>query len=296
MPEPTLLLDHPFPDPGPRPRVLVTGAAGMVGSAFVKRRHADYDLRLMVREGEDAGALEGKGEIVTGELADRDTLLRHCTGMHAVLHLAGDPRPTATWESLLPNNIAGTYHLLLAAKAAGVRRVVLASSIHAVSGGRADEQVRAEDPVSPGDLYGVSKCFVEAAGRFFATQEDLSVIAVRIGAFGPPASIREEQGLPLLDAWLSEDDGVDLLARSLDDRRLRFAIVQGVSNNRVKRLSVACARKLLGYDPQDDAAALNAVTADLDLANTLRTHNQTGTGNASGIRDDLAKLAERDPG
>ena len=85
--------------------------------------------------------------------------------------MAGDPSPSATWESLLPTNIIGTYNIFVAAKAAGCRKVIYASSIHAVSGYPADVQVKTDEPVNPGDLYGVSKCFGEALGRYMAEQE-----------------------------------------------------------------------------------------------------------------------------
>ena len=46
-------------------------------------------------------------------------------------------------------------------------------------------QVKTSEPGNPGDLYGVTKCFGEALGRYMAEQEDLWVIALRIGAFQP---------------------------------------------------------------------------------------------------------------
>ena len=103
-------------------------------------------------------------------------------------------------------NITGTYNTYVAAKAAGCRRVIYASSIHAVSGYPADVQVKTIEPVNPGDLYGVSKCFGEAMGRYMAEQEGLSVIALRIGAFQPHESVSKESGIGMLDAWVSQRD------------------------------------------------------------------------------------------
>src|SRR3712207_7646535 len=81
------------------------------------------------------------------------------------------------------------YHTFVAAKAAGCRRVIYASSIHAVSGYPSDVQVKTSEPVNPGDLYGVTKCFGEALGRYMAEKEGLSVIALRIGAFQAPEAV-----------------------------------------------------------------------------------------------------------
>lgn len=97
--------------------------------------------------------------MVTGDVRDLEVMRWVCEGVDTVLHLAANPSPAATWEELLPTNISGTYHTFVAAKAAGCRRVVYASSIHAVAGHPRCRQVRTGDPVNPGNLYGVSKCF-----------------------------------------------------------------------------------------------------------------------------------------
>ncbi len=102
-------------------------------------------------------------------------------------------RPIALWKDLLEANIIGTYNVFVAAKAAGVRRVIYASSIHAVSGYPADVQVKTTEPVNPGDIYGVSKCFGEALARYMAEKEGVSAIALRIGAFQPLEAARDDK-------------------------------------------------------------------------------------------------------
>jgi len=143
--------------------------------------------------------LRAFGEVVASELSDLEKLKKLCRGIDTVVHLAGDPNPSAAWKSLLDSNIVGTYNVFVAAKAAGCRRVIYASSIHAVSGYPADVQVKTSEPVNPGDLYGVSKCFCEALGRYMAEQEGLSVIALRIGAFQPIETARQESNIGMLD-------------------------------------------------------------------------------------------------
>jgi nucleoside-diphosphate-sugar epimerase len=104
----------------------------------------------------------------------------HFTGQDTVVHLAADPRHTAPWASLLPNNIIGTYNVLQAAQEAGCRRVILASSLHAVLGYGPEVVVRGDMPPRPADLYGASKAWAEALGHVYA-QRGLSVLCVRIG-------------------------------------------------------------------------------------------------------------------
>ncbi len=264
---------------GQRRRVLVTGAAGNIGSYFAEHSHEKYDLRLMVREGDDAGAIQSFGEIVTGDLADLDGLKELCSGVDTVLHLAADPSPEATWSSLLDANIIGSYNMYVAAKAAGCRRLVYASSIHAVSGYPPDVQVKTNEPVNPGDLYGVTKCFGEAMGRYMAEQEGLSVIALRIGAFQPIEVAQDEGNAGMLDAFVSQRDLNQLIERSIDVENLQFAVLHGLSDNRFKRMDISDARALVGYAPQDDVARENPALEAL----AHREEEQQ----ESGIREEL---------
>jgi NAD(P)-dependent dehydrogenase (short-subunit alcohol dehydrogenase family) len=237
-------------------RVLVTGAAGRIGSYFARHAEGKYDLRLMVRGDEnDIEKLKSFGEVVESDLADLDRLKALFQGMDTVVHLAGNPSPAALWKDLLETNIAGTYHVFAAAKSAGVRRVVYASSIHAVSGYPLDVQVKTTEPVNPGDLYGVSKCFGEALARYMAEKEGVSAIAVRIGAFQPLEAVQSENGLAMLDEFVSHRDLDQLLHCCIDAENIPFAIVHGLSDNRFKRLDISDTRQRVGYVPKDDAAS-----------------------------------------
>lgn len=242
---------------------------------------------MVRKDDERSQALAEMGHIVECELSNLEGLKTACHGIDTVLHLAGNPNPSATWEDLWEPNIIGIYNVLVAAKAAGCRRVVFASSIHAVSGYPADRQVRAEDPVNPGDLYGATKCFGEALGRYFANQEGLSVIAVRIAAFQPLARARQSDSLPLMDTFLSERDLCQLLVKCIDDERLQFAIVHAVSDDCFKRLDISGARELLNYAPQDDFTAEHPRLKALQLSEQRPAHAASDTGQQSGIRDSV---------
>jgi UDP-glucose 4-epimerase len=269
-------------------RVLVTGAAGNIGAYFAEHSHQNYDLRLMVHQlDQRAEALRQFGDVVAGELNDLTKLKELCRDIDTVVHLAGDPDPGAAWASLLESNIVGTYNLLVAAKAAGCRRVIYASSIHAVSGYPADVQVKTSEPVNPGDLYGVTKCFGEALGRYMAEQEGLSVIALRIGAFQPIEAAREEGSIGMLDAFVSQRDLNQLIERCIDVETITFAILHGLSDNRFKRLDISDARALVGYQPQDDLTEENPKLKELQLGEQVSSHSRADREKPSGIRDEL---------
>jgi len=271
-----------------RRRVLVTGAAGNIGSYFAEHGSRRYDLRLMVRDLDaDAEKIRPFGDVVVADLADLDRLKEVCRGIDTVVHLAGDPSPSATWESLRDANIAGTYHMFVAAKSSGCRRMIFASSIHAVSGYPADVQVKTSEPVNPGDLYGVSKCFGEALARYMAEKEGLSSICLRIGAFQPHEAAEKASGVGMLDAWVSQRDLNQLIERCIDVENLKFAIFHGLSDNRFKRLDISDARALVGYQPQDDMTEINVKLKNLKLVEKVPAHNVTDESQKSGIRKEL---------
>ena len=270
-----------------RRRVLVTGAAGRIGSYFAEHSHEKYDLRLTDRTfGDGRAAMARYGEIMEGELHDLAFLKRACAGVDTLLHLAGNPDASATWSELFDANIVGAYHAFVAARSAGCRRIVFASSIHAVSGYPADVQVKTNEPVNPGDVYGVTKCFGEAMGRYLAGQEGISFIALRIGAFQPSAAMDDPAELRLMTSFVSRRDLNQLIGRCIDAGHLRFAVFHALSDNRFKRLDITDARELVGYAPEDDFTAVNPVLKDLHLNETIYLSNQS-SGQQSGIREDL---------
>ena len=268
-------------------RVLVTGAAGHIGAYFARHNQGRYALRLMARGDEDNIAdLHSWGEVVCGELGDLDALKRFAEGIDTIVHMAGNPGPSAVWQDLLDANIIGTYHVFAAAKAMGVKRVVYASSIHAVSGYPADVQVKTTEPVNPGDLYGVSKCFGEALARYMAEQEGVSAIAIRIGGFQPPQTVQQDQGITMLDDWISERDLNQLLQKCIDAPNIKYATLHGLSDNHFKRLDISDTRELVGYRPQDESARELPQLKDVPLEQ-METASLRDPNASSGLRADV---------
>ncbi len=238
-----------------RRRVLLTGAAGRIGTAFRRFAGARYRFRLGDR---CAGELEGVGdhEAVAFDIADPEACQRACAGVDTVVHLAADRFGHADfYGSLLDNNIKGTYNIFRAAKDQGCRRVVFASSVHAVLGYPADVQVGPDDPVRPRTMYGVSKCFGEAVAQYFAHAEGLSSICVRIGLWDAGLTA-ERMNAHNLTTYISQRDLNQLLVCAIEAPDIACAVVHGVSDNRYKRLDLTSTRELLGYAPRDDAFAL----------------------------------------
>ncbi len=256
-------------------RVLVTGAGGSIGRYFVESVSMDVEMRLMVHNPDGIEELEEYGEVVCGDLLDRKVVRSACEGMQAVLHLAADPSPDADWESLLPSNIESTYNLLAAAVEAGCGKVLYASSIHAISGYPAGVQVKTSDPVNPGDLYGATKCFGEALGRYFSTQKGLAFYALRIGAFQPVEAPLQGKSIAHAHGFVSRRDLQQLIELCLKDNKLEFAILQALSANTFNRMDISSAEELLGYSPQDDFFELHPVLRKAGISTEVIAHNES---------------------
>ncbi|RYE73247.1 MAG: NAD(P)-dependent oxidoreductase [Oxalobacteraceae bacterium] len=242
-------------------KVLVTGAAGRIGSAFVRIHLQDYDLRLADR---DVSRLEKHSrDVVQLDITDLAACMQACAGIDTVIHLAAEVSPDISdfMTTLLPTNIVGTYNIFQAALAQGCRRVVFASSAQAIEGYPQDVQVSETMPVRPKNLYGVTKVFGEALGSYIADTSDLSIIAVRIANVAHFS--RGEQHSPRdVAAYISVRDVVHLLMVSVQSNVTGFTIVNGVSDNRYKRLSIERSRQLLGYHPKDDSFSILAGESD----------------------------------
>ncbi len=236
--------------------VLLTGAAGRIGSAF-REAHGDrFRFRLAdLNTGGLAETPDEGHEVVRLDVADAAACAAACAGIDTVVHLAADPSPEAEWEgSLLANNIQGVVNVFRAASEAGCRRVVFASSVHAVGGLLNEEPIPDNAPPRPSNLYGASKAFGEAVAATYSAQ-GLSGIAIRIGAYDAPW-FHEEGDATAAMAYVSPRDLNDLLVRCIETEGIPYAVVAGISNNARKRFDLKHTRDLFGYAPRDDGFAV----------------------------------------
>ncbi|MEY9942090.1 uronate dehydrogenase [Streptacidiphilus sp. MAP5-52] len=237
-------------DPAPGRSVLLTGAAGGVGG-FLRQGLPALGWRLRCLDLRTPGGVDGDGpddglEWITGDITDPGLLAEAMDAVDAVVHLAGIPGET-DFLTLLHTNIDGSYQVFEAARRAGVRRVVYASSNHAVGRHRAGPVLDGAARVRPDSLYGVTKAFGEALGSYYADRYGMAVACVRIGScFERPTTLRH------LATWLSPGDAVRLVDALLGAPGLRYATVNGVSANTRGWWELDSARAL-GYRPADDA-------------------------------------------
>jgi nucleoside-diphosphate-sugar epimerase len=243
-------------------RVLITGAAGLIGAILRRSLADDYEL----------SGLDARRRLFRGGANMRKlrSVLRHFENQGTVVDLAADADAAAGWRAVYGNNLLATYNAFEASRRSGVRRIIFASSNHvtglyerdppydAIVAGRYDDLdpttiplLTAEAPIRPDGLYAVGKAFGEALGRFYAEEHGLSVICVRIGTVN---AADRPHGPRHFATLLTHADLVRLVRCAIEaPDEIGYGIFYGVSNNTWRFWSLTDARESLGYEPDDDA-------------------------------------------
>jgi uronate dehydrogenase len=226
-------------------RVLLTGAAGDVGTRLRRLLKGVYsELRLSdIVEPKQLGKEE---KFVSADLADMAAVEKIVKGIDGIIHLGG-VSVEKPWEMIHQGNIVGCYNLFEAARKHGVKRVVFASSNHAMGFYRRRRKVGTEALVRPDSRYGVSKAFGEALGALYADKYGLGVLCIRIGNVADqPADMRR------MSIWISPEDLAQLIRIGLEHPALRYEVVYGASDNARTFWDNAAAFRL-GYRPKGRA-------------------------------------------
>jgi nucleoside-diphosphate-sugar epimerase len=231
-------------------KVLITGAAGLVGSTLYRDLRDRYDLWLMIHQ--NRGQFAPEDDVVAGSILDFDATSEFVKGCDVVVHLADIVPPDKGKDDFatMQQNIAGAYNVVEACRLSGVGKLVFASTNHVAGMYERDGLPCDPDlPVRPDGYYGAGKAAAEALYRYYSDQHGLSIIAIRIGSFWPPFKPVNHRSLA---SWLSPRDCSQLFWRAVE-ADVRWAIVYGISGNTRRYWSIESAQKLLGYAPEDDS-------------------------------------------
>ena len=261
-------------------KVLVTGATGHVGSSAylaLADKPKKYEVYGLDCTRDFSGRVTAANKKVMDipddrfhlcDLADFAAIREAVEGMDVVVHMGADPGDDGSWESLLNNNIIGTYNAFEACKEAGVARIVAASSIMASQGHREQEPYKSivdkrfdevpenypvitpDTPAEPRGVYGATKVWAESLARVYSNRSDMSCICIRIG------QVERDRPRPPNghDFFVSQRDIAQIMECAVNaDEELRFGIFYGISNNDWRWMDIEDAREKLGYVPQDRA-------------------------------------------
>lgn len=230
-----------------RRRVLITGAAGRIGTELTKRLKDRYDLRLHFNRNVPDEPLVD--DYVVANIADYDAIAPAMEGIDSVVHLAGQPSWKAEWESVHEANVLGQYNVYESARRTGVRRIIFASTNHVMGmyDRDMDWPVYADRPVRPDSLYGVTKAFGETLGRHYHDRYGISIINFRIGWF-----LEEPFDEISRYMWLSPRDFAQLTSRAIESD-VGYGTFYAISGNSGRNWDITDAVVRLGYRPEDDA-------------------------------------------
>jgi nucleoside-diphosphate-sugar epimerase len=242
-------------------RVLITGINGLIGSLLRNALGQTHTVYGLDREGEFSE------QILSADISDYAQVaqaVQQFKPLDSMIHLAGNPKVDASWESVLKANIIGTRNIFEAAREFQVPQVVYASSNHVTGAYHGFEpslykytepgppMISPEDPIRPDSDYGLSKAFGEAVARYYFDRWGVRAICLRIGAvLEDDDPTKQSQNRRI---WLSHRDLVQLVEKSLS-AEVTFGIYYGISNNKDAFWDISNARADLGFEPVDDGSA-----------------------------------------
>lgn len=194
---------------------------------------------------EDIANLPSNARYQRADVADYAQVEALMEGVEMVIHFGAivDEGP---FEELLGPNFVGSYNVWESAFKAGARRIVYASSIHAVGMHKRQDFIGIDAPHAPDTFYGLAKCFTEDLGRMYWDKRGLESVHLRILSCDVVKNAR------MLGTWLSDNDLVRLVRAAITTPTTGFSIAYGVSNNDRTPVDNTLASHL-GYRPKDNA-------------------------------------------
>lgn len=226
-------------------RILITGAAGSLGG-HLRRGLAPLANHLRLVDRVAITDLQPHEEARIFDLSDRATARDATRDVDAVVHFGAPPREQS-FDEIMTETIPASYNIFEGARLNGVKRVIYASSIHAVGFNPIDQISRTDGRHRPDTFYGMTKCFTEDLASMYWDKFGLESVCLRIAScFPEPANRR------MLWGWLSFDDMVRLVTAALTAPRTGFSVIYGTSDNAPKIFDNSAAGHL-GYVPQDSA-------------------------------------------
>lgn len=227
-------------------KLVLTGAVGRLGGMLRAPMSRMCDALVSTDIAENIENLLLNETYVQADLNDFDAMLNILEGADMVLHF-GAIADEAPWEDILHSNIIGAYNIWEAAHRNGVRRVVYASSIHAVGMHKKNVAIGIDVPHKPDSYYGLAKCFAEDLASLYWDKNGIEAVCLRILSCAPAVTNPRAVG-----TWLSDGDMIHLAERAVTTPITELSIIYGVSNN--DRCPVDNTGAMhLGYRPQDNA-------------------------------------------
>lgn len=227
-------------------KIVLTGACGALGMQIRETLAGQAEELVSVDIQKAPDTLLANERFEQVDVADMEAFGPLVEGADMVVHFAAivDERP---FEELLGPNYISSYNVWEAAYRHGARRVIYASSVHAVGMHETMAGIGLDAPHRPDTFYGLAKCFAEDLGKMYWDKRGIEAVCLRIFSCTP-----EPQNLRALQTWLSYDDLRQLVLRAVEAPVTGFTTVFGISNNTRAPINNATAG-FLGFKPKDNA-------------------------------------------
>lgn len=227
-------------------KIVLTGAAGYLGGLCRKPLSALCDELVSTDIADGVADLAANETYVKADIGVFDEVHALLAGADMIVHF-GSIADEAAWEKIFHSNLYSAYNIWESAHQHGVKRIVFASSIHAVGMHPKQNAIGVDAHHRPDTYYGLAKCFTEDLASLYWDKRGLETVCMRIASATPkPGNSRA------LGTWLSERDAVQLVEKCVTSPTVGFSIVYGVSNNDRAGLDNSGAA-FLGFRPQDNA-------------------------------------------
>ena len=226
-------------------RILLTGAAGKLGRQLRPFLRGQCNV-LRVSDLALPGEAAAQEEIVEADLTDQDAVMTLTRDVDAVVYMAGKGFEGG-FEEIFGGHVRGLYNTFEGMRRNGGRRVVWASSIHAVGFYPFSQVIDAHVRPRPDTTYGVAKVCGEAIAQYYWDKFNIESVSMRIVSCEEQPKTRRH-----LSSWLSYDDLRRLVGASLSATRPDHSVIYGVSDNDAAAVDNRWSAHL-GYRPQDNA-------------------------------------------
>lgn len=238
----------------------ITGAEGTIGSVLRKGLSDNYKINSFTLEIQEF-------ESTKVDLSNNNEVIGKFTGLDSLIHLAADPSPEASWESVKKNNIEATYNVFFECMRAGVKKIIFASTNHTQHGDTLlttpetldplrNKTLSLSNPTNPDSLYAVSKLFGEDLGKYYSEKYHIKFVGLRIGWIVKGDDPTIMRGTPseeyLRSMYLSHRDCIQAFEKALEATR-NYMVVYTISNNTRKVFNLEETIDLLDFQPVDNS-------------------------------------------
>jgi len=263
-------------------RLLITGASGYIGRAFIQAHGFRYPLRLFGRT-----PIEGDNEFIFGDIRSLDDMNKATQDIDCIVHLAAETTDGIGITDLayFENNTFGTLNVLEAAVRNKVGKLVYGSSVCAVGFRTTSKLIMETDNCKPSDgMYGYSKYLSERLCEYYAKKHGINIICLRTAMVVPQHELLPPKN-PFTSRWLGAvhiEDVIEAYRLAVENEGIHFDVFHIGADSPCSKFDITRAKNILGYRPKHNFTEHNC-------KGLLRTT----AGKLLKIRDKAASLIQR---